>query len=81
MSSTLLSVSEAAAALGISQATIYGLVAAKQIRHERHGLRRGRIRIPQDALDECRRSRTVDVEDVGNRISAPPKIRLKHLKI
>jgi hypothetical protein len=30
----------------------------KMIRHERHGLGRGTIRIPQDALDEYRRGVT-----------------------
>jgi len=36
-------------------------VAARKIRHERHGLRRGAIRIPEEALDEYRVRCTVDV--------------------
>jgi hypothetical protein len=44
---------------------VYALVAAKRIRHERHGLRRGAIRIPEDALEEYRRKCTVAAED-GN---------------
>jgi excisionase family DNA binding protein len=78
---TLYTVRGAAEQLGVSSALIYALIAARKIRHERHGLKRGRIRIPQDALDEYRQSRTVDVEDAGNRITPPPKIRLKHLKV
>ena len=57
----MLTVREAAERLGVSQALIYALVSARKIRHERHGLRRGAIRIPDDALDEYRRRCTVDV--------------------
>lgn len=55
------SVAEAADVVGVSTALIYGLCSSKRIRYERHGLRRGRIRIPEDALDEYRKSRTVEV--------------------
>ena len=52
----LLSVSEAAVELGVSENLVYGLCKRKKIRHERHGLGRGTIRIPQEALDEYLRS-------------------------
>lgn len=52
---TTLTVKQAAERLGISQSLVYGLVAAGKIRHERHGLGRGTIRIPEDALEEYRR--------------------------
>ncbi len=57
----LLTVKEAAAALGVSPALLYALCAARRIRHERHGLRRGAIRIPHDAIEEYRKRCTVDV--------------------
>jgi len=47
--------------LGVSQALVYALVAARKIRHQRHGLRRGAIRIPEDALAEYQARCTVDV--------------------
>ncbi|MEI7684652.1 MAG: helix-turn-helix domain-containing protein, partial [Planctomycetota bacterium] len=59
----LFTIREAADVLGVSQALIYALCSSRKIRHERHGLNRGRIRIPQDALDEYRRGRTVDVKN------------------
>ena len=59
--SKLLSVREAAAQLGVSAALLYALCQAKKIRHERHGLRRGVIRIPEAALAEYQASVTVEV--------------------
>ena len=55
----MLTVKQAAERLGISQALLYALCDQRRIRHERHGLRRGVIRIPEDALDEYRKSVTV----------------------
>lgn len=57
----MLTVKAAAERLGVSPALIYALVSARKIRHERHGLRRGAIRIPEAALEEYRRRRTFDV--------------------
>lgn len=62
----MLTVREAADRLGVSQALIYALVSARKIRHQRHGLRRGAIRIPEDALAEYQARCTVDVDE------APP---------
>lgn len=67
----LLSVSEAAEQLGVSPALIYALCAHKRIRHERHGLGRGRIKIPENALEEYRQRVTVEVEAKGQRPLAP----------
>ena len=58
----MLTVKMTAARLGISCALVYGLCAAGKIRHERHGLGRGTIRIPEDALDEYRKRSTVPGE-------------------
>ncbi len=59
----MLTVKQAADRLGVSQALIYALVSARKIRHERHGLRRGAIRIPEEALDEYRRRCTIETEE------------------
>ena len=40
--------------LGLSVSLVYNLRATGKIRHERHGLGRGVIRIPKEALDEYR---------------------------
>lgn len=60
----MLTVREAAERLGVSQALIYALVSARKIRHQRHGLRRGAIRIPEDALAEYQARCTVDVGEM-----------------
>jgi excisionase family DNA binding protein len=57
----VLSVKRAAELLGVSAALVYALCAAGKIRHERHGLGRGTIRIPLEALEEYRKSCTVGV--------------------
>ena len=51
----MLDVKQVAAELGVSPSLVYGLCAAGRIRHERHGLKRGTIRISADALDEYRK--------------------------
>ena len=70
----LLTVKEAAAQLGVSTGIVYGLCARRFLRHERHGLGRGRIKIPEDALAEYRRSVTVGTERAA---SMPPTARVK----
>lgn len=50
----MFTVKTAAKELGISSSLVYGLCAARKIRHERHGMGRGVIRIPREALDEYR---------------------------
>ncbi len=52
-----LTVKAAACELGVSAALVYLLVQQGLIRHERHGVGRGTIRIPPDALAEYRKSR------------------------
>ena len=56
----MFTVKQAAEKLGVSQALIYALVSARKIRHKRHGLGRGAIRITEDALDEYRGRCTVN---------------------
>jgi excisionase family DNA binding protein len=69
-----MTVKHAAQELGISLSLVYALLAAGRIRHERHGLGRGTIRIPREALDEYRKS----VETTPKTASVPV---LKHLKV
>lgn len=64
---------QAAQKLGISASLVYGLCAAGKIRHERHGLGRGCIRITPEALDEYRKG-----AEAKPKVSAIP---LKHLKL
>jgi excisionase family DNA binding protein len=75
----LLSVKEAAARLGVSPGIVYGLCARRLLRHERHVLGRGRIKIPEDSLDEYRRSVTVAV--AASVPPATPGVKLKHLSL
>src|ERR1051325_4150173 len=69
----LLTVKQAADALGISVALVYNLCQEKRIRHERHGLRRGVIRIPEEAIEEYRQSVTVAVQVLDYRPVGPKK--------
>jgi excisionase family DNA binding protein len=68
------SVKEAALQLGVSPSTLYNLIASKRIVHQRIGLKRGRIIITDDALEEFRRSITVRpvVGTDGAAHAAPP---------
>ena len=76
----LLSVRETAESLDISRGTVYALCSAKLIRHERYGLGRGTIKIPEDAIDEYRQSVTIEKQPAA-RSSPPAPIRLKHLRL
>jgi excisionase family DNA binding protein len=69
------SVNEVAEELGVSVGTVYGLCSRRRIRHERHGLGRGTIRIPEDAIEEYRR--TVTVVPKQQAASVPPAARMK----
>jgi len=77
----LLTVAETAERLGISLAVVYALCSARRIRHERHGLKRGKILIPESALEEYRRLRTVEVEGERRSDAAPPLSNFKHLHV
>ncbi len=77
----LLTVAETAERLGISLAVVYALCSARKIRHERHGLKRGKIMIPESALEEYRRLRTVEVEGERRIEAAPPLSNFKHLHV
>jgi excisionase family DNA binding protein len=76
----MLSVKQAAVRLGVSPALIYILCGRRLLRHERHGIGRGKILIPEDALAEYRQSRTVGV---GGAAPGPVVRRptLRHLRV
>lgn len=74
MTRVVLSVRVAAERLGVSRSLVYALVAANKIRHERHGLGRGTIRIPEDALEDYRKGAEV-------KSPAPPPGGLTHITI
>lgn len=77
---TLLTVKQAADALGVSPSLVYGLCAARRIRHERHGLKRGSIRIPEDAIEEYRASVTVGAGPPAPEKQPRRRIKLRHLE-
>jgi excisionase family DNA binding protein len=77
--SKLLSIREAAEALNVSPNTVRGLCKRRKIRHERHGLGRGVIRIPPDAIEEYRSSVTVRPSDIQRLPPAPVRKRLRNL--
>ena len=77
----LLTVKQAAERLGVSQALVYALCEQKRIRHERHGLGRGTIRIPEDALEEYRKGVTVGVSQEAASVPPPKPIKLRHLHL
>lgn len=75
----LLSVRAAAERLGVSAALVYALCATRRIRHERHGLRRGRIKIPEEAIEEYRQGVTVATARPAE-IPKPRRLKLRHLR-
>jgi excisionase family DNA binding protein len=73
-----MTVKQAAAKLGVSDSLMYALLSARKIRHERHGLGRGKIVITDEALEEYRRRRTVEAQE--GRPAPAPKVTLRHLQ-
>jgi excisionase family DNA binding protein len=82
----MFTVREAANQLGVSPSTVYNLCQRRRLRHERHGLGRGVIRIPIDAIDEYRESVTVKRAPGGDGAAMQaahlaPKPNLRHLSL
>lgn len=77
MAVKLLTIAEAAETLHVSPSTIRALCTGRKLRHERHGLGRGKLLIPEDAIEEYRKSVTVQVQmDVPK----PPQPKLRRLR-
>lgn len=75
----MLTVKAAAELLGCCVDTVYALCAARKLRHERIGLGRGRIRIPEESIEEYRRRVTVAAEEAS--VPPPSPIKLRHVSL
>jgi excisionase family DNA binding protein len=82
----MMSVKKAAARMGVSSAIVYALCQARQLRHSRVGLGRGKIVISEDAVAEYLRAR-----ESGPAQPEPPpnprpqvkqqRLRVEHLRL
>jgi excisionase family DNA binding protein len=80
--SRLLTCREVAERLRVSVAVVYTRSSTRQIRHERIGTGRGRLFIPEDAVEEYRRARTVPpAARVGEAVGPRHPVRLKNLRL
>jgi hypothetical protein len=77
---TIMNVKQAAQILEVSAALVYALCRTKKLRHERHGLGRGRIVITPGALEEYRQRSTVGAGEPPPAPRARP-VKLRHLEI
>jgi excisionase family DNA binding protein len=77
----LLSVREAAEELHLSEQLVYGLCQHRKIRHERHGLGRGKILIPEDAIAAYRQSVTVEIREGAKPPPPRPRFKPLHLRL
>jgi excisionase family DNA binding protein len=74
----LLTVKQAAERLGVKPGTVYDLVTGRKIRFARIGNGRGRIRIPEDAIDEyLARATFAPLEPKAPAV----RVKLKHLSL
>jgi excisionase family DNA binding protein len=62
---TMNTIKQAAEKLNVSPSLVYALCKGGRIRHERCGLKRGTIRISDEALEEYRRAAQVTVKPDG----------------
>ncbi|CAN5702360.1 hypothetical protein BH23PLA1_BH23PLA1_41270 [soil metagenome] len=74
----LLTVKDTAARLGISPGLVYSLVAGRKLRFVRIGNGRGRIRIPEDAIEEYLARSTFAPKEPKE---PSGRIQLKHLRL
>ena len=79
--SKLLTVAEAAESMRLSVSTVRALCRARKLRHERHGVGRGRLLIPEDAVAEYRAGCTVGAARPAPAAPARPPVSLKHLRL
>ena len=73
-----MNVKQAAERLEISVSLVYSLAAAGKLRHCRVGHGRGRLRIPEDAIEEYLARCTFGVREEKPAASLP---RLKHIQL
>jgi excisionase family DNA binding protein len=79
--SVLLTVKEAAERLSVSPTLVYALCSKGLIRHERHGLGRGVIRISEEALEEYRLGREMRSDGGEEKPSRVRNVKLKHIRL
>jgi excisionase family DNA binding protein len=75
----MFTVKQAAQRLGVSAQLVYNLCTARKLEHVRVGLGRGKILIPEPALNEYLRGQTVGV--AGPAPIPRPVPALKHLSL
>ena len=77
----MLTISEAALRLGVSEGTVRRLVNKQRLRHVRIGCGRGVIRIPEDALDDYLGGATVGPRPDKPRPRPMLRVALRHLRL
>ena len=79
----MLTVKAAAGKLGVSDKTVYALCAAKKLRHVRVGVGRGKIVVPDAAIEEYLTEQTVVTKPKAASVPPPkPAMPLsRHLKL
>jgi excisionase family DNA binding protein len=77
----LLTVKKAAERLNVSPSLVYALIAGRKLGHIRVGLKRGVIRIPEEAIEDYRRRHAVGVEESTPASPGEIRLRLKHLDL
>jgi excisionase family DNA binding protein len=78
---TMLTVKQAAARLAVSPSLVYALVAERRLEHLRIGLKRGVIRIPEEAIEEYRRRNAVGARESTPASAEEVRLKLKHLSL
>lgn len=76
----LLTTENAARRLGVSQTTVYRLVANGRLKSVHIGTGRGAVRIAPAAIDEYLERQTRE-QCEGRYKTRPPRLRLKHIKV
>lgn len=77
----LLTINEAASRLQVSTALVYQLCARSLLRHQRVGVGRGVIRVPEEALTEYLQSREVCVKDKSPPLMKSGPKKFKHISV
>jgi len=76
----VLTVKQAAERLGVSSQVVYALCASKALRHSRVGLRRGTIRISEEALAQYLKGREVGTAAPPPTPPPRPSFKFSHLR-
>jgi excisionase family DNA binding protein len=77
----MLTVKKSAERLNVSPSLVYALLACRKLGHIRIGLKRGVIRIPEEAIEEYRRRHAIEVAESTPTSREEVRLKLKHLKL